>query len=77
MHLSDEEIVTILKKFLSSLKQDGYLFIRESCFNAEGMSSFAYLEIRIQMYASYPISNIQYSLVDLREILATHFQYRF
>lgn len=36
MYLSDDEVATLTTKMLSWLKDDGFLFVRESCFHPSG-----------------------------------------
>ncbi len=36
MYLDDEDVRALLKKILSWLREDGYLFFRESCFHQSG-----------------------------------------
>jgi len=36
MYLDDDEVVTLVSKMLDWLKDDGYLFVRESCFHPSG-----------------------------------------
>ena len=38
MYLSDDEVATLTRKMLGWLKDDGYLFVRESCFHPSGKS---------------------------------------
>ena len=38
MYLEDEEVQTLVKKELSWLQEDGYLFARESCVKQSGIS---------------------------------------
>ena len=36
MYLTDDEVHTLTRKMLCWLKDDGYLFVRESCFHPSG-----------------------------------------
>ena len=40
MYLADEEVQSLIKKELSWLREGGYLFARESCFQQSGLYMF-------------------------------------
>jgi len=61
MYLSDDEVATLTRKMLGWLKDDGYLFVRESCFHPSG-------NIKLGSNPTYYRSPSQYFGVLLSQI---------